>query len=310
MVLYILSRLVRLIIVFFVVTIFAFLLMHNVPGGPWDETNRNLTEQQRANMMAKFGLDKPLHVQYLTYVGNALKGDFGISYQFKDRTVIEVISSVWPKSIQLGGTTVILAIGLGIFMGILAGVRQNTWVDTLVTFISTLGMTVPNFIISIWMILILTVKLNLLPISLSTEEWDNPKAWIMPVIALGLGPMGIAARFTRGSLTEVLTADYIRTARAKGLSETMVIWRHTMKNALIPIITALGPMVPNMITGTIFVETMFRVNGIGKFFVTSITQRDYPMILALMLIIASLWGLLYLLTDLVATIIDPRIKLD
>jgi ABC-type dipeptide/oligopeptide/nickel transport system permease component len=307
---YILSRLVRLIIVFFVVTIFAFLLMHNVPGGPWDETNRNLTEQQRANMMAKFGLDKPLHEQYLTYVGNALKGDFGISYQFKDRTVIEVISSVWPKSIQLGGTTVVLAIGLGIFMGILAGVRQNTWVDTLVTFISTLGMTVPNFIISIWMILILTVKLQLLPISLSADEWSNPKAWIMPVIALGLGPMGIAARFTRGSLTDVLTADYIRTARAKGLSETMVIWRHTMKNALIPIITALGPMVPNMITGTIFVETMFRVNGIGKFFVTSITQRDYPMILALMLIIASLWGLLYLLTDLVATIIDPRIKLD
>lgn len=310
MVMYILSRLVRLIIVFFVVTIFAFLLMHNVPGGPWDETNRNLTEQQRANMMAKFGLDKPLHEQYLTYVGNALKGDFGISYQFKDRTVIEVISSVWPKSIQLGGTTVVLAIGLGIFMGILAGVRQNTWVDTLVTFISTLGMTVPNFIISIWMILILTVKLQLLPISLSADEWSNPKAWIMPVIALGLGPMGIAARFTRGSLTDVLTADYIRTARAKGLSETMVIWRHTMKNALIPIITALGPMVPNMITGTIFVETMFRVNGIGKFFVTSITQRDYPMILALMLIIASLWGLLYLLTDLVATIIDPRIKLD
>jgi ABC-type dipeptide/oligopeptide/nickel transport system permease component len=122
--------------------------------------------------------------------------------------------------------------------------------------------------------------------------------------------MGIAARFTRGSLTEVLTADYIRTARAKGLSETMVIWRHTMKNALIPIITALGPMVPNMITGTIFVETMFRVNGIGKFFVTSITSRDYPMILALMLMVASLWGLLYLLTDLVATVIDPRIKLD
>jgi len=122
--------------------------------------------------------------------------------------------------------------------------------------------------------------------------------------------MGISARFTRGSLTEVLTADYIRTARAKGLSETIVIWRHTMKNALIPIITALGPMVPNMITGTIFVETMFRVNGIGKFFVTSITSRDYPMILALMLMVASLWGLLYLLTDLVATVIDPRIKLD
>ena len=310
MVIYIISRLIRLVIVFFVVTVVVFLLMHNVPGGPWDETNRNLTEQQRANMMAKFGLDKPLHEQYLTWVGNALQGDFGISYQFKDTSVIDVIASVWPKSIQLGGITVIIAILTGVFMGILAGIRQNTWVDTVVTFISTLGMTVPNFIISIWMILILTVKLQWLPISLDADRWSDPKAWIMPVIALGLGPMGIAARFTRGSLTEVLTADYIRTARAKGLSETMVIWRHTMKNALSPIITALGPMVPNMITGTIFVETMFRVNGIGKFFVTSITSRDYPMILALMLMVASLWGLLYLLTDLVATVIDPRIKLD
>jgi ABC-type dipeptide/oligopeptide/nickel transport system permease component len=310
MVIYIISRLIRLVIVFFVVTVIVFLLMHNVPGGPWDETNRNLTEQQRANMLAKFGLDKPLHEQYLTWVGNALKGDFGISYQFKDTSVIDVIASVWPKSIQLGGITVLISIALGVFMGILAGIRQNTWVDTVVTFISTLGMTVPNFIISIWMILILTVKLQWLPISLDADRWSDPTAWIMPVIALGLGPMGIAARFTRGSLTEVLTADYIRTARAKGLSETMVIWRHTMKNALIPIITALGPMVPNMITGTIFVETMFRVNGIGKFFVTSITSRDYPMILALMLMVASLWGLLYLLTDLVATVIDPRIKLD
>ena len=310
MVIYIISRLIRLVIVFFVVTVVVFLLMHNVPGGPWDETNRNLTEQQRANMLAKFGLDKPLHEQYLTWVGNALKGDFGISYQFKDTSVIDVIASVWPKSIQLGGITVLISIGLGVFMGVLAGIRQNTWVDTVVTFISTLGMTVPNFIISIWMILILTVKLQWLPISLDAERWSDPSAWIMPVIALGLGPMGISARFTRGSLTEVLTADYIRTARAKGLSETMVIWRHTMKNALIPIITALGPMVPNMITGTIFVETMFRVNGIGKFFVTSITSRDYPMILALMLMVASLWGLLYLLTDLVATVIDPRIKLD
>lgn len=310
MVIYIISRLIRLVIVFFVVTVVVFLLMHNVPGGPWDETNRNLTEQQRANMLAKFGLDKPLHEQYLTWISNALKGDFGISYQFKDTSVIDVIASVWPKSIQLGGITVIVAIGMGIFMGVLAGIRQNTWVDTVVTFISTLGMTVPNFIISIWMILILVVKLQWLPISLDADRWSDPTAWIMPVIALGLGPMGIAARFTRGSLTEVLTADYIRTARAKGLSETMVIWRHTMKNALIPIITALGPMVPNLMTGTIFVETMFRVNGIGKFFVTSITSRDYPMILALMLMVASLWGLLYLLTDLLATVIDPRIKLD
>jgi ABC-type dipeptide/oligopeptide/nickel transport system permease component len=196
------------------------------------------------------------------------------------------------------------------FMGILAGVRQNTWIDRVVTFVAALGMTVPNFIISIWMILIFVVKLHWLPIALDSSHWNDPKAWIMPVIALGLGPLGFASRFTRGSLTDVMTSDYIRTARAKGLSEVMVVWRHALKNALIPIITALGPMIPNLMTGTIFVETMFRVNGIGKFFVTSITSRDYPMVLALMLIIASVWGLVYLLTDLLSTVIDPRIKLD
>jgi peptide/nickel transport system permease protein len=310
MVAYILGRLLRLLVVFFIVTIVAFLLMHNVPGGPFDETNMPLSAQQKANILAKYGLDQPLYVQYYKYMSKAVVGDFGISYANPDQTVIQVIASVWPKSIQFGGFTVIIALGTGMFLGILAGVKQNTWIDSLVTFIATAGMTIPNFIIAIWMILIFVVQLKMLPIALDTANWGNWKAWIMPVIALGLGPLGIAARFTRGSIAEVMSADYIRTARAKGLSEAMVIWRHSLKNALIPIITALGPMVPNLITGTIFVETMFRINGIGKFFVTSIQDRDYPMILALMLLIASLWGILYLLTDLVSTIIDPRIKLD
>ncbi len=310
MVAYILSRLARLLFVFIVVTMVAFLLMHNVPGGPFDEVNMPLSAQAKANILAKYGLDQPLYIQYYRYMSKAVQGDFGTSYASPDQTVAEIIGSVWPRSIQLGGMTVIIAIGLGMFMGILAGVRQNTWIDQLVTFISALGMTVPNFIISIWMILIFVVKLHWLPMALDSAHWHDPKAWIMPVFALGLGPLGFASRFTRGSLTDVMTSDYIRTARAKGLSEAMVVWRHALKNALIPIITALGPMIPNLMTGTIFVETMFRVNGIGKFFVTSITSRDYPMVLALMLIIASLWGLVYLLTDLVSTIIDPRIKLD
>ena len=222
----------------------------------------------------------------------------------------EVIGRVWPKSLQLGGITVIIAIGSGVLLGILAGVRQNTWIDSVVTFVATLGLTVPNFIISIWMLLIFVVQLKLLPIALDSDNWGNWKAWIMPVIALGMGPLGIAARYTRASLTDVFTQDYIRTARAKGLGESMVVWRHAIKNALIPIITVLGPMVPNLMTGTIFVETMFRVNGIGKYFVTSTLDRDYPMIMALMLIIASLWGLVYLLTDLLYTTLDPRIKFE
>ncbi|MCE2851344.1 MAG: ABC transporter permease [Roseiflexaceae bacterium] len=310
MVAYILNRLVGLFFVFFIVSIVAFLLMHSVPGGPFDEDNMPLSPQQKANILAKYGLDQPIHVQYINYMSKALQGDFGTSFENPDSTVAEIIAQVWPKSIQLGGLTVVLAITLGVLFGILAGIRQNTWIDSTVTFVSTLGNTVPNFIVAIWMMLIFVIYLDVLPLGLNNDNWDNWKAWIMPSIALGLGPMGITARYTRASIVDVISQDYIRTARAKGLSETMVVWRHALKNALIPIITVVGPMVPNLMTGTIFVETMFKVNGIGKFFVTSTLNRDYPMIMALMLIIASLWGFVYLLTDLIYTTLDPRIKFD
>jgi len=310
MVAYIINRLSGLIFVFFLVSVVAFLLMHSVPGGPFDEAQMPLSAQQKANIRAKYGLDQPLYVQYYNYMSKALQGDFGTSFSEPDSSVAQVIGRVWPQSLQLGGVTVIIAIGTGVLLGILAGVRQNTWIDNVVTFVATLGLTVPNFILSIWMLLIFVVQLKLLPIALDSANWGNWKAWIMPVIALGMGPMGIAARYTRASLTDVFTQDYIRTARAKGLGESMVVWRHAIKNALIPIITVLGPMVPNLMTGTIFVETMFRVNGIGKYFVTSTLSRDYPMIMALMLIVASLWGLVYLLTDLLYTTLDPRIKFE
>ena len=310
MVAYIINRLFGLVLVFFIVSIVAFLLMHAVPGGPFDEDNMPLSPQAKANILAKYGLDQPIHVQYYKYMSKALQGDFGTSFENPDSTVGEIIGQVWPKSIQLGGMTVLIAITSGIIFGILAGIRQNSWIDSTITFISTLGLTVPNFIIAIWMMLIFVIYLDLLPLGLTNDNWGDWKAWVMPTIALGLGPMGITARYTRASIVDVISQDYIRTARAKGLNESMVVWRHARKNALIPIITVVGPMVPNLMTGTIFVETMFKINGIGKFFVTSTLNRDYPMIMALMLIIASLWGFVYLLTDLLYTTLDPRIKFD
>ena len=310
MVAYIINRLFGLVLVFFIVSIVAFLLMHAVPGGPFDEDNMPLSPQAKANILAKYGLDQPIHVQYYKYMSKALQGDFGTSFENPDSTVGEIIGQVWPKSIQLGGMTVLIAITSGIIFGILAGIRQNSWIDSTITFISTLGLTVPNFIIAIWMMLIFVIYLDVLPLGLTNDNWGDWKAWVMPTIALGLGPMGITARYTRASIVDVISQDYIRTARAKGLNESMVVWRHALKNALIPIITVVGPMVPNLMTGTIFVETMFKINGIGKFFVTSTLNRDYPMIMALMLIIASLWGFVYLLTDLLYTTLDPRIKFD
>jgi peptide/nickel transport system permease protein len=237
---------------------------------------------------------------------NAAQGDFGYSFASPTETVAQVIGRTWPVSILLGGVTAVVGLGMGIIFGIVAGIKQNTWVDYVVTFIATLGLTIPNFVISLWLLLIFVVQLRLLPIGGWGDDW---KQIIMPMIALGMGPLGIAARYTRASVTDVFTADYIRTARAKGLSERMVVWRHAVKNALIPIITVLGPRIPDLITGTIFVETMFRVPGLGRYFVQSVLDRDYPMIMALMLLVAVLWGFVYLLTDLLYTWIDPRVKL-
>ena len=306
MVRYILGRLGALLIVLLLVSIMAFTLMHSVPGGPFDEAQMPLPPAAKANILAKYGLDKPLWEQYFRYMSNALRGDFGISFSSPSDTVIGLISRTWPVSIALGGITVLLALSSGIILGIVAALKQNSWLDYTVTFVAALGLTVPNFVIAIWMILIFAVQLRWLPIGGWSSDW---RTWVMPAIALGLGPMGIAARYTRASVVEVVGTDYVRTARAKGLSERVVILRHALKNALIPILTALAPQVPNLITGTIFVETMFRVPGLGKFFVTSVLGRDYPMIMALMLLVAALWGLVYLLTDVLYVVIDPRVRL-
>jgi peptide/nickel transport system permease protein len=306
MVRYLLGRLLGLITVFILVSIVAFTLMHSIPGGPFDESQMPLPPAAKANILRKYGLDKPLYLQYLLYMGNAVRGDFGISFQSPTETVTQLIGRTWPVSIALGGTTVLIFLTTGVLMGIIAAIKQNSWIDYIVTFVATLGMTVPNFVVAICLILLFVVRLRWLPIGGWTSDW---RTWVMPVIALGLTPMGIAARYTRASVVDVLGADYIRTARAKGLGEYLVIMRHALKNALIPIITVLGPRIPDLITGTIFVETVFRVPGLGKFFVTSVLARDYPMIMAVMLLVAITWGMVYLLTDILYTLIDPRVRL-
>ena len=305
MVAYLVQRIAGLAVVFFLVSVVAFLLMHSIPGGPFDEAQMPPPAAAKANILRKYGLDKPLHEQYLLYMSNALRGDFGISFATTEQ-VTTLIARTWPVSITLGGLTVIFALGGGVLLGILAGVRQNTWIDYVVTFVAALGLTIPNFVVALWMILLFAVQLKWLPIGGWGDDW---RQLIMPMVALGLGPMGVAARYTRASLADVFTSDYIRTARAKGMSEYLVVMRHAVKNALIPIITVLGPRIPDLITGTIFIETMFRVPGLGKFFVTSVSDRDYPMIMAVMLLVAGLWGLVYLVTDLLYTVIDPRVKL-
>jgi ABC-type dipeptide/oligopeptide/nickel transport system permease component len=306
---YLLGRLVGIAIVFFVVSVLAFVLMHAVPGGPFDEEKAPLPPAAKENILHKYGLDQPLYQQYLNYMGNALHGDFGISFQSPTESVTQLISRVWPVSMQLGFLAIMVAFSFGLSAGVISAVNQNTWLDYTVTFGSALGITVPNFVIALWLLLLFAVGLGWLPTGgwpTSDGDWRTA---IMPVLTLALGPTALVARYTRSSLVEVLNSEYIRTAHAKGLMPQLVIIRHALKNALIPLITILGPQIPNLITGTVFVEVIFRVPGLGKFFVSSIGLRDYPMIMATMLLVAMLWSFTYLASDLLYMVVDPRVRL-
>ena len=302
---YLIARCISLVFVLFIVSMITFLLMHAVPGGPFDVKERRLPEATRQAQLHKYGLDKPIWQQYGLYIWHAAHLDFGVPFQSPTETVIGLIGRAWPITIRIGVLTVTLAYGLGLLLGFTAALRQNTWLDYVITFFATLGLTVPNFVVAIWLILIFSVKFKLLP----TGGWGSPNQYIMPVIAYALAPMALVARYTRVSILEVLRADYVRTARAKGLRERRVLTWHVARNALIPLLTVVLPEIPNILTGSIFIESTFQIPGLGRYFTTSTFTRDYPMILALVLLVAVLWGLTYLFTDVLYTVLDPRIRL-
>lgn len=302
---YIAGRLLSLVFVLFVVTLIAFLLMHAVPGGPFDITERRLPEATRQAQLEKYGLDKPIYEQYVRYIWAVLHLDFGIPFQSPTESVTGLIARAWPVTIKIGVPTIILSYTLGVILGFIAAVRQNSWVDYLVTTVATLGLTVPSFVIATWLILLFSIRWDVFP----SGGWGEPQHYVMPVIAYSMAPTALVARYTRVSLLEVMNTDYVRTARAKGLKERRVLLAHVARNAMIPFVTVLLPEIPNILTGSIFIESIFRIPGLGRFFVTSTLSRDYPMILALVILIALLWGVTYLLTDLLYTLIDPRIRL-
>lgn len=306
MIKYILTRVLGLAGVLFIVSIITFSLMHAVPGGPFDEEKMPLSAEAKANILRKYGLDKPLHEQYARYMWNALQFDFGIPFQSPGETVTDLIVRTWPISMQLGGMGLAIAFTFGILLGIISAVKQNTWMDYGTTALATLGFTVPPFATSILFIVVFATIYRILP----TGGWGGPETWIMPVIVYSLGPMAIIARYTRSSFLENLRADYVRTARAKGLKEHKVLSVHVMKNSLIPLLTIMGPMLPGVMTGSLFVEGIFRIPGLGQFFVTSIFERDYPMIMALTLLVAVLIGVTYLITDILYMLVDPRVRYE
>lgn len=302
---FLITRITGLLFVLIAVTIIAFLLMHAVPGGPFavDESGR-LPAATKQAQLERYGLDKPLAVQYLKWMWAVLHGDLGVPFQSPTETVTSLIGRAWPVTIKIGIPTLIIAFVVGTFFGLVAAINQNSWIDYVATFSSTLGIVLPNFVVAMWLLLFFSVYLGWL----EPGGWGKPQHYIMPVLAYSLAPMALVARYTRSAILEAMRADHVRTARAKGLSGRVVMVRHVWRNAAIPLVTILLPEIPNILTGSIFIESVFRVPGLGRFFVTSTQTRDYPMILAMVLIVAVLWGITYLITDIIYAILDPRIR--
>jgi len=304
---YALSRVLWLLPTLLAMALVTFLVMHATPGSPLDpvaEGANPLSPEAQKNLAAHYGLDRPLHEQFVIFVTKALQGDFGNSFVYKTRTVREIILDTFPISLLLGSMALALAVVGGLTLGILAAVYQNRTWDYLSVSLATIGVAVPNFVLAVFLIILFSFILPLFP----TGGWDSPRDWVLPTITLALAPMGIIARFTRASMLEVIRADYTLTARAKGLSETPVIFKHALKNALIPVVTLLGPLFAAVGTGSFFVESIFRVPRMGRFFVESMTGRDYPMIMAVVLTYGGFLAVMNLVVDMIYGTLDPRIR--
>lgn len=295
--------LISLITIWAIVTI-VFFLMRLMPGGPFD--GEKINAQIKANMEAKYGMDKPVLVQYEMYMANIIHGDFGESMTFKGREVTDTIEKSFPASAQIGGVAVLMAIVGGIILGVLAALKSGKWPDKLIVFIATLCTTIPSFVIGAVLIYVLAVQLGLLPAT-GFNDWKN---MIMPCIALSAASLSFITRLTRSKLIDVLKADYIRTAKAKGLSKGTIIFKHALRNSLIPIVTYVGPLVASILTGSFITEKIFAIPGLGNEFVQSVTNRDYSMLLGVTVFYGTMLVFFAFLVDLVYVLIDPRIKLQ
>jgi ABC-type dipeptide/oligopeptide/nickel transport system permease component len=303
---FIIRRVLWMIPSLLVVFTLTFVVVHATPGSPWDESEKPLPEAVKQNLAKQYHLDDPLPKQYADYLVNALHGDLGPSYRSVERSVSEIIAATLPVSAQLGLASMLFALLVGIPLGTLAAVKHNSWIDYTASLITVSGLATPPFVRVSLLVVALSLGVAWLPTGGWNGIWDVRA--IIPTLAIGLGPAAILARYTRSSLLEVLGQDFIRTARAKGLREVMIVVRHAMKNALIPVLTVAGVTLSNVITGAFFVERIYGVPGIGRQFVDSVTGRDYPLLLGIVLIFAILISVVNLLTDISYGYADPRIR--
>lgn len=329
---YLIRRLLWLIPVILVVSGITFILMHSAPGGPWDRdlSARQVDPTTQRLLNEYYGLDKPLWRQFMAYlIGDTnsttgkwkcglICGNLGPSYRMRGLSIQQILFSPpegrnflysrFGYSMRLGVYALLFAVIIGIPAGVLSALKQNTIIDYVTLFIVTIGISVPNFVMAIFLIIIFASGLHW--VSIVPRSWDQINVWILPAVILGFGVMARTARLTRASMLEVMRMDYIRTARSKGLAERVVILRHMIKNSLIPVVTMLGPSLAFMVTGSFIIETMFGFPGMGRAYVTAISQRDYSMIMGTTLIFAILVACANLSVDIVYVFLDPRIRLE
>jgi oligopeptide transport system permease protein len=300
---YVVRRILWLAPVLLFVSLITFTLMHITPGGPWDK-EKAVSAQTVANLNAKYNLDKPAWQQYLIYMGNVLRGDLGPSYTYQDRSVTQIILSGLPNTASLGMLAALLAVAVGVPLGMIAATRQNTTIDHVALVFGTVFASVPSFVLGFALIIFLALNLHLVP----TSGWGKPENYVLPVLTLGLNQAALLTRITRASVLDANRQDFMRTARAKGLRESLLMRRHLLKNALIPVVTVIGPILAFLLVGSLIVETIFSIPGIGRLLVQGISQRDYSLIMGSTLIYAFVIAGLNLVVDVLYAFIDPRIQ--
>ena len=302
---YILKRIGLAILTVWVVITVTFFVMRAVPGGPF-MSEKAISEAAQAALEAKYGLDKPLSEQYFTYLKDIVTAfDFGPSLKLRGREVMDIIVDGMAVSVKLGLMAAGIALVTGVVMGAVAALRRNKFIDKVIMVMTTAFISMPSFIMGTLLLLVFALQLALFP-----ANGETAKGLVLPVITLSLSPMANITRLTRSSMLDVLGQDYIRTARAKGVSQVKIIFGHALKNSLIPVITYFGPMLAYIVTGSLVVEQIFAVPGIGRYFVSSITGRDYPLIMGTTIVLASLIVIMNLLSDIMYKIVDPRITLE
>ncbi len=303
---FLVRRLVVAIPTLFVVVTVAFFMMRAAPGSPFDN-DRRLPPEIKANVEKKFGMNRPLGVQYINYLGGVLHGDFGPSLKYQDKTVLDVLRENYPVSLRLGLTAILIATFTGVSLGVLAALRQNQAADYLTVGVAIIGVTIPSFVTAPLLQLVFGSKLGILPIA----GWDNGALpnMILPVAVLALPQIAIISRLTRAGMIEALQSNWVRTARAKGLPERQIVTRHALRAAILPLVSYLGPACAGLLTGSLVVERIFNLPGLGKFFVVSALQRDYTVVMGMVIVYAVLILVLNLLADLLQAGLDPRVRL-